>query len=146
MPVPLAGLNVPCPSPRKRMEPRLATEDCPPLEKSLQNECGKDEADRFLAAPGLLYPSTPARAPWRWQPPKLARLAKVSVTARQKGKPVMVGVPLSTRDDRILAQRLAFALRHPHSEHAVLIDIAAAQVLLDRVSHDDTPEGAEDEL
>lgn len=72
---------------------------------------------------------------------ELARLAKVSVTARQKGKPVMVGVPLSTRDDRILGQRLAFALRHPHSEHAVLIDIAAAQVLLDRVSHDDTPEG-----
>jgi hypothetical protein len=41
---------------------------------------------------------------------------------------------LTTRDDRLLAERLRHALRYPYSPDAVLIDISAAQVLLDRVA------------
>ena len=66
---------------------------------------------------------------------ELARMAKASVTARRKaanGKPLNA-LPLAARDDRILAQRLAFALRHPVSADAVLIDIAAAELLLHRL-------------
>jgi hypothetical protein len=63
-------------------------------------------------------------------------MAKASVTARRKagnGKPMNNALPLKSRDDRILAQRLAFALRHPVSAYAVLIDIAAAELLLHRI-------------
>ena len=41
---------------------------------------------------------------------------------------------LDARDDRILAEQLSYALRHPLSQDAVLLDISAAQVLLDRVA------------
>ena len=65
------------------------------------------------------------------------RVAKIS-GARRKGNlyasKLGDSLPLSTRDNRILAQRLAFALRHPVTPDAVLIDIKAAELLLHRLA------------
>jgi hypothetical protein len=42
-------------------------------------------------------------------------------------------ISLQARIDTILAQRLGYALRHPHSQDAVLVGIETAQALLARV-------------
>ena len=62
--------------------------------------------------------------------PKRERHLK-ELTRRSKGTNAL---PLTTRDDRILAQRLEYALRHPISADAVLIDIVAAELLLHRLA------------
>ena len=50
------------------------------------------------------------------------------------GKTMNRSLPLRTRDDRILAERLAYALRHPVSDDAVLLEIKAAELLLHRLA------------
>ena len=52
----------------------------------------------------------------------------------QRGPHAEGALSIGQRDEQILAERLAYTLRHPHSEHAVLIDIDAGQVLLHRVA------------
>jgi hypothetical protein len=60
------------------------------------------------------------------------------------GKRMNQALPLRTRDDRILAERLAYALRHPVSDDAVLLEIKAAELLLHRLAPVEELEESED--
>lgn len=52
------------------------------------------------------------------------------------GRPVPdLAKGISHRNARVLADRLRHALHHPYSQDAVLLDVMAATVLLERIEH-----------
>ena len=79
---------------------------------------------------------------------ELARAAKIASTKRKGNMDeyrVKNASTLTVRNDKILAQRLAFALNHPVSDHQVLLDIDACATLLARVAPPQVEEVEDDD-